>query len=258
MDVAEMRRLAVGLARRAGDLAVARRPTAVSTAKGDSGDVVTEVDRECEHLIVEGIRRRFPEHAILGEETGRHGPEGSRIEWLVDPLDGTNNYVMDLASHGVCITACFDGAPLVAVAHNAPAGRTFAAVRGEGTTVDEQSVRMRDPPPLARATVSWTQGYGVDRDDAARNRAFTALERTTKRVLRTWSPSIDWGLVAAGHVSGIVAYRNEPWDLVGGVLIATEAGAAVHAAGDWVVAAHPALLAEVVAALGPAAASATR
>ncbi|MCU1471938.1 MAG: putative inositol monophosphatase [Amnibacterium sp.] len=247
-----MRLLAVRLARAAGDLAVARRPTAVVSAKGQAGDVVTEVDRECERLIIEGIRGSFPQHAILGEETGRHGPQGSVVQWLVDPLDGTNNYVMDVASHGVCITACLDGEPLVAVSHDAPARRTFAAVRGGGATVDDEPVRMRDPAALIRSTVSWTQGYGVDRDDATRNAAFAALERSTKRVLRTWSPSIDWGLLATGHVAGVVAYRNEPWDLVGGVLIGTEAGAGVvrDRTGDWVVVAHPAVLADLVAVLG--------
>ncbi|MEV0352365.1 inositol monophosphatase family protein [Nonomuraea sp. NPDC050680] len=64
-------------------------------------------------LIIDGIRKQFPHHAILGEETGRHGSTTSEMQWLVDPLDGTNNCVMGVPYFGVCITACVDGDPVV-------------------------------------------------------------------------------------------------------------------------------------------------
>ncbi len=90
-------------------------------------------------------------------------------------------------------------------------------------------------------TVSLTQGYGVGHDDSRRNNLFDALERHTKRVLRTWAPSADWGLLAAGRLGAVIAYRNEPWDLVGGALIAEEAGAVTHTdpTGDLVIVGHP-------------------
>lgn len=252
MSFERMRDLAVHLAREAGDLAVQRLETAQVEAKGLDGDVVTSVDRECEERIVAEIRRRYPDHAILGEESGAHGAADAEYRWLVDPLDGTNNYVLGIDYFGVCITVCRDTDAVVGVAHASPGRRTFAAVVGGGATCDGIPVTMADPLPLRRSTIAWTQGYGVDRDDTLRNDAFAGLERASKRVLRTWCPSVDWGLIASGRIAGMVAYRNEPWDLVGGALIAREAGAEVvpDPDGAFVVVAHPAVLPEVLAALG--------
>lgn len=162
---------------------------------------------------------------------------------------------MGIPYFGVCITACVDDEPIVSVAHNSPARRTFAAVRSAGCTIDGVRVRMPAPSPLRQATVAWTQGYGVDIDDLERNRAFARLERATKRVTRSWAPSIDWGLLTQGHLTGLVAYRNELWDLVGGVLIAEEAGAAVarDASGRWVAVAHPDALPHILDAVEVAA-----
>jgi myo-inositol-1(or 4)-monophosphatase len=252
VDLDEMRRLAVTLARDAGEYAVSESARARIAAKGADGDVVTHVDRECEARIIAGIVGHYPDHAVLGEETGWHGGSDDQIHWLVDPLDGTNNYVMGVNYYGVCITACRGDEPLVAVAHNSPDRRTFAAVTGRGATRNDEPVVMTPPAALRQATVAWAQGYGIDPDDAARNRAFAGLERASKRVLRTWCPSVDWGLIASGHVAGMVAYRNEPWDLVGGAFIACEAGAerVTDESGDWEVVAHPALIDDLVAALG--------
>lgn len=106
---------------------------------------------------------------------------------------------------------------------------------------------MTDPGPLRLETVSWLEGYAVSYDDSYRRRTFELLERSCKRVLRTWSPSINWGLVASGKVSALVALRNEAWDLVGGAFIAYQAGAQLRttAAGDAVLISHPAFVEEL-------------
>ncbi|MCZ4067069.1 hypothetical protein O1W71_05245 [Microbacterium sp. H37-C3] len=100
---------------------------------------------------------------------------------------------------------------------------------------------------LSRATVAFTQGYEVGHDDPRRNALFDRLEGSTKRVLRSWAPSSDWALLVTGGLGAFVAYRNEIWDLVGGALIATEAGAAswTSADGDLLIVGGP----DVVAAL---------
>lgn len=106
MDVSVMRDLAVRLAREAGDFAVAEAGTVESMTKGAGGDVVTRVDEESERRIITAIRAAHPDHAVLGEESGWHGPAEAEYRWLVDPLDGTNNYVLGLGCYGVCITVC--------------------------------------------------------------------------------------------------------------------------------------------------------
>lgn len=227
----EMRDLAIRLAQEAGRFAVAELDTRPEIlAKGNNGDVVTHVDQESERRIIAGIQQVFPDHAIIGEESGRHGDDDAHIRWLVDPLDGTNNYVMGMPMFGVCLTACQGDTPIVAVIHDSVRDITTSAVRGEGAFRGEQRLVLEDALPFNRTTLSWTQGYAVTYDDPFRMRAVEVMERSAKRVLRTWSPSIDWGLIAAGHIGAFVAYRNELWDLVGGALIVEEAGGVVHRA----------------------------
>ncbi len=247
MDLALMRDLAVRLAQEAGDFAVAEAATVEAVSKGVAGDVVTHVDQEAERRIIAGICAVYPDHAILGEESGQHGNADAEYRWLVDPLDGTNNYVLGFASYGVCITACRGNQPVVAVAHDSTGQHSYAAVAGSGATRDGEPITMAFPGPLNRETVSWLQGYAVQHDDPYRQRTFNLLDSSCKRVLRTWSPSIDWGLIAAGKIAAMIAYRNEPWDLIGGALIACEAGAQMRTSpdGDVVLVAHPTLITEL-------------
>lgn len=229
----EMHELAACLAQEAGRFAVAELDCGpVILAKGDNGDVVTRVDHEAERRIIAGIRNAFPDHAILGEESGQHGGEDATVRWLVDPLDGTHNYVMGMPMFGVCITVCENDTPVVAVVHDSIRDVTTSAVRGQGARRGERQLNLGSANDLNRTTVSWTQGYAVTHDDTFRARAVDMMERSTKRVLRTWSPSIDWGLIAAGQVGAFVAYRNEVWDLIGGTLIVEEAGGVVYRAPD--------------------------
>lgn len=240
----EMHDLAVRLACEAGDYAVAQLDADNGIrGKGTNGDVVTLVDHEAERRIIEGILGAFPDHAILGEESGHIGAADAPVRWLVDPLDGTNNYVMGMPMFGVCITALQGDMPIVAVVHESVRGITSSAMNGEGAFRNGMRVQLGKPVPLQRATISWTQGYGVTHDDPFRTRVVNLMESNAKRVLRTWSPSVDWGLIAAGHVSAFVSYRNEVWDLVGGAMIVQEAGGEVYRSPDveldCVIAGHP-------------------
>jgi myo-inositol-1(or 4)-monophosphatase len=245
-----MHDLAVRLAREAGDYALEQLDADNGIqGKGTKGDVVTQVDHEAERRIITAILDVFPDHAILGEESGSIGERGAPVRWLVDPLDGTNNYVMGMPMFGVCITACVGDEPVVAVTHESVRRITTSAIRGGGAFSNGKPIRLGAPVDLRHATISWTQGYGVTFDDAFRTQAMNALEPNVKRLLRTWSPSVDWGLIARGHVGAFVAYRNEVWDLVGGMLIVEEAGGAVYRAPnevlDCVIAGHPKTVAEL-------------
>jgi myo-inositol-1(or 4)-monophosphatase len=250
-----MHDLAVRLAREAGDYAVAQLDSDNGIrGKGIRGDVVTHVDHEAERRIITAILDAFPDHAILGEESGHIGAPDAPVRWLVDPLDGTNNYVMGMPMFGACITACVGDEPIVAVVHESVRRITTSAIRGGGAFRNGSPIRLGFPVDLRRATISWTQGYGVTFEDAFRAHAINALEPNVKRLLRTWSPSVDWGLIAGGHVGAFVAYRNEVWDLVGGMLIVEEAGGHVYRAPnealDCVIAGHPDTVAELRELLG--------
>lgn len=247
--------IAVRLAREAGDFAVAQLDADNGIrGKGDKGDVVTLVDHEAERRIIEAIQAAYPDHAILGEESGLVGDEDAPVRWLVDPLDGTNNYVMGMPMFGVCLTVLADAVPVVGVVHESVRAITTSAIRGEGAWRNGRPARLGEAVPLPRATISWTQGYGVTPDDPFRRHVIGTLEPRVKRLLGTWSPCIDWGLIAAGHVGAFVAYRNERWDLLGGALIVEEAGGEIYWSPDTdldcVIAGHPDTVAELRTLLG--------
>jgi myo-inositol-1(or 4)-monophosphatase len=251
----EMHDLAVRLAREAGDYAVAQLDADNGIrGKGDKGDVVTLVDHEAERRIIGGIRGAFPDHGILGEESGQIGPADAPVRWLVDPLDGTNNYVMGMPMFGVCITVMADDAPIVAVVHESVRGITTSAMTGKGAYRNGHPIRLGDAMPLERSTISWTQGYAVTHDDPFRTRVVDRLEANAKRVLRTWSPAVDWGLIVTGNVGAFVSYRNEPWDLIGGAMIVHEAAGEVYRVPDdvvdCVIAGHPETVASLRELLG--------
>lgn len=200
------------------------------------------------------MARRYPDHAILGEEGGEQGAGlGAEFRWLLDPMDGTNNYVLGLDLYGVCITLCHGDGPVVAVVHDSPRRRTYWAILDQGAWLSTDAVLTAHPlvlgkaSPLAQTTVSLIQGYGVGHDDNRRNAIFAALDRGSKRLLRTWAPSVDWALLAAGRLGAVIAYRNAAWDLVGGAFIAVEAGAQVYTdrSGDLVIVGHPQTVHEI-------------
>lgn len=245
--------LMTSLAREAGDFAVAKlREGIVSQQKGMGIDVVTEVDVACERRMIERIQARFPDHGITGEEHGVVCNPDAPLQWLIDPLDGTNNYVLEMPMFGNCITVLEDGVPVVAAVHDSVSIITTSAYRGGGAWRNGIPTRIGSFPDLARTTVSWTQGYVVDHDDEWVREVMNRLESTFKRVLRTWSPSIDWGLIASGKVGAFAAWKNEPHDLLCGELIVAEAGGEISKddSGDFVIAGAPEVVAKIREVLG--------
>ena len=206
---------------------------------GDTGgeyhtdDVKAEADEAAEELVFERIREEFPTHSLHGEESGRSGD--GRIEWIVDPLDGTNNYAIDYPSIASAVAARADDETLVAAIYEPLIDDCYVAVRGAGATVNGEAVTTapRDRP-LDRSTVSLVVGLPAVRDEELRAEAETvqrALSGRCKRVLETWSPCVDWGLLARGSIAGIVCAYPDPFEQEAGELLATEAGV-VSASGD--------------------------
>lgn len=252
-DFADIHALVITLAREAGDTAVERLRQGIDgRQKGDGIDVVTEVDIACEQRIIEQIQAHYPHHGITGEEHGVVCNPDASMQWLIDPLDGTNNYVLGMPMFGNCITVLENGLPVVAAVHESTSRITTSAYLGGGAWRNGQRTRIGSFPDLARTTVSWTQGYAVAMDDPAVRRIAFDLQMTFKRVLGTWSPSIDWSLIAAGRVGAVAAWRNELHDLLCGELIVAEAGGEIwrDEARDVVIAGAPEVVSRMREVMG--------
>ncbi|SHG81632.1 inositol monophosphatase family protein [Halobaculum gomorrense] len=219
--------------RAAGDYLAERFRDGGTVGEFHTDDVKAEADEAAEELIFEEIRGVFPAHTLHGEESGRSG--SGRVEWIVDPLDGTNNYAIDYPSIATAVAVQVDGETLVAAIYEPLVDDCYVAVRGGGATLNDEPVTAapRDRP-LDRSTVSLVVGLPAVRDEALRGEVETVrrgLADRCKRVLETWSPCVDWGLLARGSIAGIVCAYPDPFEQEAGELLASEAGV-VSASGD--------------------------
>ncbi len=193
-------------------------------AKDASGDLVTDLDLRAEQIIVGHIRRAFPHHRILAEESGLQGVDHSWC-WVVDPLDGTNNIAIGLPVCTVGIALCHNGVPVLGTVHEPLADRTWSAMRGSGATGPDGPLR-RPPhrPSETPPTLAWLQGYPVTRTDATARALRLALESGSRRLIQLWSPLLCWVMLSRGDIDGFVGYRAGLVDLPAGTVLARESG----------------------------------
>lgn len=229
----ELLSLAITAAEAGGALLLAGQPGARQVdAKSSPTDVVTQMDQASEQRIVELIGQSRPDDAVLGEEAGeRAGTSGLR--WVIDPLDGTVNYLYGLPLWAVSI-AVEDEAGALAGAVAVPAlGVLYAASRGAGAWRIENSGReqlaVRDCSEIAGALVATGFGYRADRR-ADQGRALAQIVPQIRDVRRCGAAALDLCWLAAGHYDAYFERGLQPWDAAAGVLIAREAGAVVTGA----------------------------
>jgi myo-inositol-1(or 4)-monophosphatase len=239
----ELLALAEGVAREAGKLLLERfgDPATGLASKSSRTDLVSDADRAAEALIVAGIRGARPDDAIVAEEGG--GGEGaSGVRWLVDPLDGTINYLWGIPQWSVSVAALDGGGALVGVVHDPLRGETFAARRGGGARLGDRPLRLGAAPPLDQALVATGFSYRAERR-ARQARLLTLVLPAVRDVRRFGSAALDLAWLAAGRVDGYYETGLNPWDwAAGGLLVREAGGVVVQVAEDSLVAAAPGLI----------------
>ncbi|MFC5703173.1 inositol monophosphatase family protein [Cohnella faecalis] len=194
-------------------------------SKGDSGDVVTEVDHMAEEIIINHIQSLFPDHQIHSEEAGLIGTP-SDWQWLIDPLDGTNNFAIGLPIFTTSITLMYRKAPVLGVIYEPWTDRLFVSALNEGASCNDRPIHMKHSPNFLKGNIGWIQGHKVQNDPKAvilRQH----IDVSFKRMLRLWAPTLQWCMLAKGDLDGIVLYNSEGDDLYSGVLMVKEAGGSV-------------------------------
>ncbi|MFK4146883.1 inositol monophosphatase family protein [Streptomyces sp. NPDC004065] len=226
----ELLQLAREAATRAGRLLRDGRPAdlGVAATKSSPVDVVTEMDLAAEKLITGLIADRRPEDGFLGEE-GASSEGTSGIRWVIDPLDGTVNYLYGLPTWAVSIAAEQDGETVVGVVSAPMRGETFHAIRGRGAWATgvwagERKLSCRAPAPLDRALIATGFAY-VAEVRAHQAEVAHRLIPLVRDIRRGGSAAIELCDVAAGRLDGYYERGLNPWDYAAGDLIAREAGA---------------------------------
>lgn len=226
-DLRALADLAVDLA--AGAAEVHRRALGRAhqvNTKSSLTDMVTEVDREAERLIVTRLRRERPDDAILAEEETRDtGTSG--VRWVIDPLDGTTNYIYGYPAFAVSIGVEIDGQRAVGVVHGSSSGEVFVGVRGQGATLNGRPIAVRQHGDLPTALVA--TGFLAGPEERARLGIIAAhvLPRV-RDIRRAGSAALDLCAVACGRVDAYYEIGLGEWDVSGGALIAEVAGADVR------------------------------
>jgi myo-inositol-1(or 4)-monophosphatase len=262
---AELLEIAVIAAREAGELLTdGDGRVAVAATKSSPTDVVTEMDRRSEELITRRLLAARPADAILAEEGGasaagsRAGGERSPVRWVIDPIDGTVNYLYGLADWAVSIAAEVAGTVVAGVVHLPRPGETFTATLGGGAWLARAgrapvALRARPGVQLSQALVATGFGYLAARRKI-QGEVVAALLPLVRDIRRGGAASVDLCSVAAGRVDAYYERGLNYWDYAAGALIAAEAGAVVAGlsgppGGSMTVAAAPTLFAELSTAL---------
>jgi myo-inositol-1(or 4)-monophosphatase len=220
--------IAVGAARRAGEVIVRSldRVGGVTVSEKSRNDFVTEVDRAAEQVLIAAIRKAYPSHGFLAEESG--AAAGDDYTWVIDPLDGTTNFLHGFPQFAVSVACRHRGRAEIGVVLDPLRGELFTAERGAGAQLDGRRVRVSQRPGLDGALVGTGFPY---RENRRWLKAYLAMlepvMQATAGVRRPGAASLDLAYVAAGRLDAFWEVGLSPWDTAAGLLLITEAGGRV-------------------------------
>ncbi|MCO6412173.1 MAG: inositol-1-monophosphatase [Thiogranum sp.] len=223
-----MLNIAVRAARNAGDIIIrhASRIDQLTITSKERNDFVSEVDRQAENEIIAIIRKAYPDHSVLAEESGSHQGK-DEFQWIIDPLDGTTNFLHGFPQFAVSIALKHRGRLDQAVVYDPMRQELFTASRGSGAFLDNRRIRVTNQKALTGALLGTGFPYSDHRHLDAYLGMFRALIKDTAGIRRPGSAALDLAYVAAGRLDGFWEIGLNPWDMAAGVLLVHEAGGLV-------------------------------
>ncbi|MDH5633840.1 MAG: inositol monophosphatase [Gammaproteobacteria bacterium] len=224
-------KIAIKAARRAGSIILrhANRLDTLNIENKGRNDFVSEVDHMAEQDIINTIRQAYPDHAILAEESGSH--QGNNFEWVIDPLDGTTNFLHGYPNYAVSIAMKHRGKLEAAVVFDPLRDELFTAYRGEGAQLNDRRIRVSGVKRMENALL----GTGFPFRNKDNLEPWIAIFRefvgNTSGVRRAGSAALDLAHVASGRLDGFWEFGLNTWDIAAGCLLIQEAGGMVSGFG---------------------------
>ncbi len=217
----------VKAARRAGDLILRHvgRVETLSVFEKSKQDYASEVDAQAEAEIIRELKRAFPDHAFLAEESGQTGK--SRYTWVIDPLDGTSNFLHGIPHFCVSIALLDNQEPVLGVIYDPLRNEIYSAVKGSGAVLNDKRIRVAQRNDLSGAMLITGFAPRQRSKIGAQLEAVRELMRDAEDVRRTGSAALDLAYVAAGRADAYFEAGVMPWDIAAGVLLVREAGGRV-------------------------------
>jgi myo-inositol-1(or 4)-monophosphatase len=250
---------AVKAARRAGDIInrAAENIEQLKIQHKTKNDLVSEVDHAAEAEIINSLQKIYPDHAFLAEESGRIGE--SDYEWIIDPLDGTTNFLHGFPIYAVSIALAYKKQLQVAVVYDPCRNDLFTASRGSGAYLNEKRIRVSKRDKLIDCLIGTGFPFRANSDVDSYGEMFKALALKTAGIRRPGAAALDLANVAAGRLDGFWEIGLSPWDMAAGALLIKEAGGLVgdldgdskYMDSGKIVAGNPKIFAQLLSTLRP-------
>ena len=220
--------IAVRAARAAGDIIVRNmdRIDRLKIVTKQNNDFVSKVDLMAEQAIIDTLKQAFPEHGILAEESGQQDRE-AEFQWIIDPLDGTTNYLHGFPQFSVSIALQHKGRLEVGVIYDPISQELFTASRGNGATLNDRKIRVTGHKGLNNALLGTGFPYYDQSYLDTYLETMKALMQKTAGIRRPGSAALDLAWLAAGRIDGFWEFNLKAWDIAAGALIVREAGGIV-------------------------------
>tara|TARA_B100001964_G_scaffold117930_1_gene131389 strand:+ start:191 stop:967 length:777 start_codon:yes stop_codon:yes gene_type:complete len=218
--------VAISAAQGAADIILsASKKSKIADYKGRI-DLVTKTDKDSEEFICNKIKEIFPDHGILAEESGSSLPD-AKYQWIIDPLDGTTNFVHDYPSFGVSICIMKNEEPIVACVVELPVRNIYTAIIGQGAFCNNEAISVSSVDDLEKSL--YVTGFGYEHGELWEQNMilFKRFTDIGQGVRRLGAAAVDLCHIASGKVDGFWEFDLHPWDTAAGILIVSEAGGKV-------------------------------
>lgn len=229
MELDKIQAIAIGWAKEVGKIHLSyfRGTNLGIETKSNIYDVVTRADKQGEAFLLEQIQRLFPGHGVLGEESGAHAGTGEYL-WVLDPLDGTNNFSQGLPVFTVSIGLQYKGETVLGVVYAPYLNELYTAVKGKGAYLNDKPIRVSTKSALEESVLG--TGFPYDKDINPDNNAsnLAAILPHLRGIRRMGSAAYDLACVAAGFLDGYWELALHSWDICAGALLVEEAGGIVR------------------------------
>ena len=231
----------------------------VKVGRKSSHEMVTEIDQAAEEIIRETLLAAYPKHSFLGEESGFTGDVSSNHRWIVDPIDGTSNFIHGFPHYAICIALEIDKKIEHALIYNPCTNDLFTASRGSGAFLNNRRIRVSGRIRLSDALLSTAIPSKELKINPSLVTLQTSLRFNASGLRYSGSSALDLAYVAAGHIDGFIGVGLSPWDIAAGALLVKEAGGVITdltGEGDFmsgsIVAAAPKILPHLLREINPA------
>ena len=190
-------------------------------------DLVTEMDKKSEEYLITQIRGKFPNHTIIGEESGKSNDSDQDVVWLIDPLDGTSNYAHGVPIFSVSMAYQYQGEIQIGVVYDPMLDECYTAVKGQGAYLNQEKIDVSKTTEMVNAMLVTGFPYNVHHTQDDNLDYFANFIKNAQAVRRLGSAALDLCYVAAGRLDGYWEIQLQAWDAAAGILILAEAGGVV-------------------------------